>query len=283
MKDKLGGINEMRGVEDAGYENKVLDLMSKKTSSLGGAHLMGAHLMGEDVQIVAGPKVNAAILGDSNPSAAEIATAAVVVPLAAFAGYGIYKAAGGGSSSSSDSSSKPWLYKLSPSYWTKSDREKRFIRAEKEGGYQNAEKARELEVAKRAYDVTQGVRDKENQLEQYDAGISNPSAPAPGAVASTAPAAPAADAAPTTTSGEDSHTMPGKNMKSDKKILSALAKAGFPVKSGSHWTKDSAPATSALDLVSKTMGQGGDAAKAWLMAFFERQNITFEDSTGKQY
>jgi len=292
MRDKLGGTDEMHGVDaDAGYENKVLDLMSRKTSSLG-AHLMGTHLMGEDTQIVAGPEVNFATLGDDEQIVAgpevnfatlggdtadqNAAALALGIPLAALAGYGIYK----GASALSSGPSKPWLYKMNPAYWIKSDREKKLTQALHEGGYHDAQNQQDLDLAKQAYTATENARKKEAEIEKYERGIAGkPMEDAAPAVAdATSAAAPAAPAA--AVSGD---VAPGANPRLDKKILGALSKAGYPIQSGSTWSNDVAPATKALDIVTRVMGQGQYAAKVWLLSFFERQDIAFQGASGKVY
>jgi hypothetical protein len=93
---------------------------------------------------------------------------ALGIPLAALSTYGIYRATRP-SEGSGSSSSAPWLYKMNPSYWFKSDAEKKYISIEKSRGKRNVELDKEVEAAKRAYYTSSAASEKEQQIAAMDA------------------------------------------------------------------------------------------------------------------
>lgn len=330
--------------DNTGYEEEILDLIdkggTKDRPGIMGAHLMSAHLMGreiidgEDVQIVAGPRTNAATLGMddfvdglswSDPAkardlvdqlkkavqgpktlanvqtaasinrqlsalvldkrmkkglsdqaatyesmvkrgevlgadASDVAAVALGIPLAAAAGYGIYKA--GSALADSSGPSRPWLYKMSPAYWVKSDREKKFIKAEKNASVEDIQKRNELALAERAYRATEAVRNKESEIQKYEAGLEGKGMPA------AAPAAPEGGAVV----GEDANR--------DAAILNALKKSGVPITANSFLGPQEM--MKATNIVARATGSAANA-KSWLTSYMGRQRISYGGGDGSIY
>lgn len=266
-----------------GYEEEVLDLidkgfskdrpgiMGREIASSGDLNVeitagprMRSPAFGNDVQIVAGPRTNAATLG---ASASDVAAVALGIPIAAAASYGIYKGVSALTADSGPSTSKPWLYKMGPSYWMSSARKRQFMRAEKEGGVANVEKQEELAVAERAYKATEGARAKESQLQRYQRAIEG-KGPLEEPAAAAAPAA-----EPATTSGEE------RAMNRDAVILGALKAAGIPITANSYLGPSEM--MRATNIVAKVVGP--ENARDWMVRFMSRQKISYGSPDGSTY
>ncbi len=270
-----GEEHEERGAgREAGYDEQILNVLESNTTLHGAYEIGDAHLIGEgpdlmgNVQIVAGPRVQAAAsLGDDASTAAALALG---IPLAAAAGYGVVKAG----QAMFSGPSKPWLYKLNPTYWFKTDREKNYIRTEHNAGYQNEQDAIDLDAAERAYKATEAVRQKESRLAEIDQGLKGGMKAAP-----SAPTAVAQASMPNTPEVSGDMSSPGENPGLDKLILKIFAKNKIPVSANSTLSADQM--AKAGQIVGRVIGDP-DAAHNWLSGFIERQGIGLTAPTGGQ-
>lgn len=206
--------------------------------------------------------------------AADAAKIALGVPLALAAGYGIYKA---GSAISSTEPGKPWLYKLSPTYWLKGTKEREYVRTEREATAANKETTRDLAAAERAYKVTSALADRQARLADIDAKIH----PERALTARAAPAQPALESTETPAPAISGENMePGKNQKLDKQILKALTAAKIPIAARSFYGPEEM--LRAGQIVGRIVGDK-DAAESWLFRFVERQHISFGAPDGSTF
>jgi hypothetical protein len=148
--------------------------------------------------------------------------------------------------------SKPWLYKMNPSYWFKSKREKKFVGIEKERGVRNLELEKELGAAQRAYAVHQAAAEKAGKVERLEKEM--------------------------TTSLGDSF-IGAKLDSKDVRALDALKKARLTLEPGITWSPEQ------LKLASEVVGSvlGGREGQAWLKEFLAKNAISWADEAGVIY
>jgi hypothetical protein len=263
MAKLRGEAREERGAgAEAGYEEQILELLETPGKTpLGGAF---------EETIVFGPKTNAATLGFSSDDAASLA---IGIPIAAAATYGGYKLVQ--AATSGPSTSKPWLYKLSPAYWVKSKREKKYIDIEKGSSAQNEQDKLDLAAAQRAYDATESVRQKESEISDIDKKLRGGSFTPD--TSATQPAQGGLTVPSSTISGPP---IPGMNYKLDKKILNTISKNGISSKVGGTITSDEFAAVT--QIASQAIG---DPARGqdWANGFLMKQNISVSNPDGSSW
>jgi hypothetical protein len=157
--------------------------------------------------------------------------------------------------------SKPWLYKVNPSYWFKSGREKKFVQIEKERGVRNVELQKELSAAERAYAVHQAAAEKAGKVEKLEKEM-------------------------TTTSGDafvgDAFVGvdPMDTKTDDARALAVLKKSRVPMEPGSTWSPEQ------LKLANQVVGSvlgSGTKREIWLKEFLRKNEISWADEKGAIY
>ena len=162
--------------------------------------------------------------------------------------------------------SKPWLYKVNPSYWLKSSREKKFTQIEKERGVRNVELQKELSAAERAYAVHQAAAEKAGKVEKLEKEM-------------------------TTTSGESRSSRerppqefvgadPMDTKTQDARALAVLKKSRVPMDPGSTWSPEQ------LSLANQVVGSvlgAGTRREIWLKEFLKKNEISWADDKGVIY